>query len=1721
MTTPASTFTVGQVVIAAPETATAPCPPGVTGLDPATCGAIASGEAADLTNKVFGPGEPAKPVARTKLPQPVQTLLDDCDGSSTCKLVSYDFDASTGRSSDTLSHLISTRMTTAHNAGVFVKDGASTPPLFTTIPGYTFDGMFSFKPDGALPLPPGTNIIDERYCARACDDTANCGGFNYEQVGRICTLFPKGKVNDAYKDGRVAFVREDIRKSAYGSDPPGTNLTGTGVWCGIQSLTQCNSDISNVITNNPEILSFTTSDLASCAACPAKTVSRTGASEWAVTNEIDTTIIARSSADTIAKLQYTTESTPPPRTTLTPGNFYKITPYLPGVSFPSQTFLYMKRIKKFEVYEQNRYWIMSGVSYSIPIGTYLTAEFLAALNAAGTPGTFTFDGSKFTWTGTFVRIDIAGALELAGFVNRQESPTDPATGKATMSGWQVSFDDASGGFFTHGTYTQQYRDDSGGVCEGVGNTYSNGFADRDELPTIIARKTRLFGSLGADFTNMTVEYSPVALEPLPVDYVVNGFLLVNSANGKYLPASKWQRYTWDGDVGTKADNSWSPRTENRCSVVPRDTSYDVWSRTDEGIRKSGNKYDYITNWDGPEFYSGCSRENGKPLPSKYTPQYNGFVFIITPATYADFYNEATAKVPDQPMIIKRPGEPVPYIFNPGTEEFRVLRFPSQSSFDKHLAANPTWGKYYKPYKSVGELRYQVAGDNCKPGVNVAGPGGTYGFEEVTVDPWPALTVYDENFWNTVPYDDRVEIFDPTSGCADPDNPGAYIGGEYQKTIGTMTFCELCPAGTYSPASNPKATSCTPCAQGTYCPAGAAAEQPCAIGYYCPTPAIQNECPAGSYCPVGAAAHIPCVAGDYCPAKSTAKQDCPAGDYCPQSPNNGPWGALKTLCTAGNYCPVRSTAPRPCVDSTRPGVAFYCPPGTRTLNECPAGYSCAGNSVATPCPAGNYCPTGSSGPITCPGDSTYVPLGLTNIIAISQLSQTQVLNQIFTQGSTCYNCPGTLKANDTKTGCECPRNLKWRSWTNECLPNCPKGQASNAAKTGCETCGDNTYTPEVGLAKCIPCATNFPGTVHNADKSGCECKGTITGGTLEWNSTWNRCKVKCDNNHVAWWSRCYPKTVTATPVSYTNPAPTPQYGCPDESQNSTGIQAKTTICTKGADSSGLTAGCIGPGCLCNFSCPSNWRQSSNLEFRGTNCNNNRSCYRGTIIRRYTCPNCWKPKYYKKSDTSKSCPTRFSGSKTGLCDTPDPGLMTKSGLGLDENTYGAECQWDGNTDPQCGNCPLVPNRGYTGPTVDNDLPTAMKMKCTMNSAPATPDPWGADGASPVVDLATGNIMLPSIVSQALSSIAPPAGNPAILCPRGSYQISTGTGVETSSYVGQDMPGNCAPCPIGTFCDAGYSAPYDCPAGAYCPTPSEFYPCTAGQLCPAKSTGWTTCPAKYYCPTSGSESLVCPAGKYCPGGTVAPLDCNTGEYCPAGSSSHDMCPAGSYCTTPSEIAQCPAGKYCPAGTSVPRVCEAGNYCPAGSKVATPCDLGKYCDVGSSSQSPCDAGYYCPDPATRTACPAGTYNGTTGQTAASACLECPAGTTCPYDGASTLAARPNTVPIPCAPGYYCPAGSATYNPCPNGWYCPTSSQKTQCPGGFVCPDGTIIAGSPMPRQTIMTNGTNSCRVLCARGTGLSQSWNGAICVSTNTPGTTCETVQSAPISCNCQQAINFGWIV
>lgn len=503
---------------------------------------------------------------------------------------------------------------------------------------------------------------------------------------------------------------------------------------------------------------------------------------------------------------------------------------------------------------------------------------------------------------------------------------------------------------------------------------------------------------------------------------------------------------------------------------------------------------------------------------------------------------------------------------------------------------------------------------------------------------------------------------------------------------------------------------------------------------------------------------------------------------------------------------------------------------------------------------------------------------------------------------------------------------------------------------------------------------------------------------------------------------------------------------------------------------------------------------------------------------------------------NCPSGFSASVTGgVCDTP-PNYITDIGTaGVDTATVGVECVFNPKGDMGCYQCPSFPQ--YNGPYADTTFSNGARCDISTSYISSIKPPWGHDSATPQLD-GNGNILWPSIVSLTLAVETIPVGDSSIPCSKGTYMPARGIrdpNVENGNQTNDQ--GVCLQCPLGTYCDAGYSAPIPCPAGYKCPTSAQAIPCVAGEVCPAGRTGAggaTPCTAGYYCPSilqGTSAALECPAGYYCPQGSISYMQgpdgtshqCNTGEYCPARSDDHHPCAAGFYCPDPTQQLACPAGSYCPQGTSSPIPCPVGSYCPAGTSVAIQCMAGQYCPQGTVTPQTCPAGWYCPAGQTKFGCPAGTYSNATGKSAPTDCIQCPPGTACPYTGGIGRNSwpMPNTEPKRCALGQYCPAGTTNLAPCPLGSYCPTTTQKIDCPSGYGCPVGSVSYISSPVTQQVSSPGTESCNSICARGTGLPTSWNGAICQYVAGTQYLCEDSPGTPVYCVCQQSAGFGWSV
>lgn len=216
------------------------------------------------------------------------------------------------------------------------------------------------------------------------------------------------------------------------------------------------------------------------------------------------------------------------------------------------------------------------------------------------------------------------------------------------------------------------------------------------------------------------------------------------------------------------------------------------------------------------------------------------------------------------------------------------------------------------------------------------------------------------------------------------------------------------------------------------------------------------------------------------------------------------------------------------------------------------------------------------------------------------------------------------------------------------------------------------------------------------------------------------------------------------------------------------------------------------------------------------------------------------------------------------------------------------------------------------------------------------------------------------------------------------------------------------LGYYCpnNTGYNL-QPCPTGKFSnqfklKKKSECTPCSVGKFCPdlnaTQPAGY--CEGGFYCRSesdtatpSGSnkgDAGICQPGYYCPKGNV-----NSPVPCPAGTFNNEThANSSSYCKT------CTGGFYCETtGLGFPTgKCGPGFYCLQGSNLKSPTNT-------TADYGPCPMGHHCPEgTAVPFKCPAGTYNGNTGQ------VNC---TMCPEN-------------------YYCPRGSSNFTQCPIGYYCP-----------------------------------------------------------------------------------------
>ena len=391
------------------------------------------------------------------------------------------------------------------------------------------------------------------------------------------------------------------------------------------------------------------------------------------------------------------------------------------------------------------------------------------------------------------------------------------------------------------------------------------------------------------------------------------------------------------------------------------------------------------------------------------------------------------------------------------------------------------------------------------------------------------------------------------------------------SLNAFEFCEMCPAGTWSPGGF--VHTCYPCPDGTYCPHGSDTNtRTCQAGYYCYTPASQVACPLGFFCPAGSKEPISCDTDSRVPGAQTttttrvipAQLTTKTSIVVPLNPGitfeegavaglNGILGPLQYVSSlvsgdttfdivSPQYWSSDIPAGRNFVYQTR---AHYCPPLSSAPLKCSPGFYCPTSSQQINCTAGHFCRNSSDStygvftPKACPVGTYYTPPVTTNALA-------QYLGQTNTDGSTCYSCPGGLETTELQDGCKCPSGLVWSVYMAQCIPKCPRGQAVDySSPTNCSPCPPGTYAPIEGLPNCIQCPNNFnsvaiddtntPAT--NGGATSCRCGTTradgvvLQNGTTEFNLQWNRCAVVCNSGYTAFWSNCVPNTINASPKGW--------------------------------------------------------------------------------------------------------------------------------------------------------------------------------------------------------------------------------------------------------------------------------------------------------------------------------------------------------------------------------------------------------------------------------------------------------------------------------------------------------------------------------------------------------------------------------------------------------------
>ena len=332
------------------------------------------------------------------------------------------------------------------------------------------------------------------------------------------------------------------------------------------------------------------------------------------------------------------------------------------------------------------------------------------------------------------------------------------------------------------------------------------------------------------------------------------------------------------------------------------------------------------------------------------------------------------------------------------------------------------------------------------------------------------------------------------------------------------------------------TDCTVCPNGYYWLSGSNTKKICPRGFYCVPGATQKVTP----CPEGTANSIEgkyastdclaCGTGYLCNKKGIGDKEnflCPLGYYWPQTQTTDatmvkcPAGTYRdtigakvvTDCPqwpAGYYCPINTINPIPCIGGT------YCPAGSSTMTDCPAGkywhekfaapvswpeafYCPAKTDIYIKCRNHYYCPLESTQETPCPAgkigwgnpNNKDIPTGCTEWPA-GTYSTIDTLGDcpICPQGYVCLGDTNSATPTDTSAnkGYECQAGYYWPAGSSS-MTSCPAGTYNPSKKqyalTHWLSCPAQTFSSTSASTSCTSCGSTSKST---AGSTTCSCIG---------------------------------------------------------------------------------------------------------------------------------------------------------------------------------------------------------------------------------------------------------------------------------------------------------------------------------------------------------------------------------------------------------------------------------------------------------------------------------------------------------------------------------------------------------------------------------------------------------------------------------------------------------